>query len=129
MTTFFKKPIILILYYELRNFYDVPMSTEPQSVYPKCRSCYKAILLIGIEIIFKYIELASIAPHQFQPERLAGEYFSMRPVTLSRHSLRSTISWPADMCDSCKFSLFRLGRWDLTKLCHLIRCLRRSLLI
>ena len=59
--------------------------------------------------------------HQFQPERLLGEYFSMTDVTLSRQSLCSTMSWPADMLITCSRSLFRLERCDLTKLCHRMR--------
>ena len=59
--------------------------------------------------------------NQFQPDLLEGEYFSISDVTLSRHSLRRTISWPADMRATCRFSLLRLGRCDLTNECHRMR--------
>jgi len=43
------------------------------------------------------------ATNQFQPDRFDGEYFSMRAVILSRHSLCSSIICPTDMLEICMF--------------------------
>ena len=65
--------------------------------------------------------------NQFQPDLFEGEYRSMRAVILRRHSLWRTIICPTDMLEISMFWLLKLGRCCFMKLCHRMRCLRRSL--
>jgi hypothetical protein len=72
------------------------------------------------------LHLGCFCSYQLKPCLLEGVYFSSRAVNFRSEYFCSRFIWATDWQLICSDMEFRLGRWELWKLCHLSLCLEEN---